>query len=64
MSGALQKLRELDDEKLRSEFLVCCHAAKWADKMTAAKPLGSKDALFKHSGDVWVTMDNADLMEV
>lgn len=64
MSNALEKLKAMDDGELRTHLLVCCSAAKWADQLAKEKPFGSQAELLQRSGDVWLTMEDSDLMEV
>lgn len=61
--SALQKMARMGDEELRAHLLVCCHAAKWADKLVQEKPFGSREELMQRSSDIWLTMEDSDLME-
>jgi hypothetical protein len=62
--SARQKMAKMGDEELRAHLLVCCHAAKWADKLVQEKPFGSREELMQRSSDIWLTMEDSDLMEV
>lgn len=63
MNTALQTWNSADEPEAIRQLLHCCAAQRWAQALTAQRPLLNEEALF-HAGDtVWATMQEPDWMD-
>jgi 2-oxo-4-hydroxy-4-carboxy-5-ureidoimidazoline decarboxylase len=50
-------------EPWRRLLLTCCGSTRWADRMLARRPFGSREALLTAARDEWFALDEADWRE-
>ena len=59
----LDELNALDAPAAARELRRCCGSTRWADRMTAARPFDSADAILETGDRVWRSLDRADWLE-
>lgn len=59
----LSAWNQLDDETARRELLRCCSSAKWAQRVSAARPFATIDDLRTFADRAWTTLLPADWHE-
>jgi OHCU decarboxylase len=59
----LDELNALDAPAAARELRRCCGSTTWADRMTAARPFDSADAIVKAGDEVWWSLDRQDWLE-
>jgi OHCU decarboxylase len=56
-------LNDLSKRDAESEFLNCCGSTEWARRMTASRPFGLLEDLFRTADDVWFSLSSVDHLE-
>jgi 2-oxo-4-hydroxy-4-carboxy-5-ureidoimidazoline decarboxylase len=59
----LGEVNALDAAAAARELLRCCGSTRWAEKMTAARPFVTVDAMMIASDAIWSALDRADWLE-
>jgi OHCU decarboxylase len=59
----LEQLNALDTPTAAREFLRCCGSTRWAEKMTAARPFASVDAMLIAADRIWSALAPADWLD-
>jgi 2-oxo-4-hydroxy-4-carboxy-5-ureidoimidazoline decarboxylase len=59
----LDELNALDAPAAARELRRCCGSTRWADRMTAARPFDSAEAMAATADAVWWSLDRADWLE-
>lgn len=63
MNAILEAWNRAEKTAALEEMLACCGARRWAEEMTALRPIESIAALSEAADRVWATMEEADWME-
>jgi 2-oxo-4-hydroxy-4-carboxy-5-ureidoimidazoline decarboxylase len=59
----LDELNALDAPAAARELRRCCGSRRWVDRMTAARPFDSAEAMAATADAVWWSLDRADWLE-
>ena len=59
----INKLNDLDNNSLKTEFLKCCGSDNWAKKLSELKPFNSEKDLFEKSDEIWNKLEKSDFIE-
>jgi OHCU decarboxylase len=59
----LAGLNALSDGAAVAGFLRCCGSTRWARRMTAARPFGSRDRMTATADAIWASLSAADWLE-
>jgi OHCU decarboxylase len=59
----LEALNALEPSRAEAEFRRCCGSARWAAKMTAARPFADVDAMIALGEAIWTSLAPADWLE-
>lgn len=63
MNQSIAWLNELPARSAEGEFLKCCGAWRWAQKMTAARPFAEAQELFTKADEIWWSLTEEDWLE-
>jgi len=59
----LEQLNLLSAKEAESEFLKCCGSKRWAEQMSAERPLESLDDLIAKADRIWWSLEPCDWLE-
>jgi 2-oxo-4-hydroxy-4-carboxy-5-ureidoimidazoline decarboxylase len=59
----LDLINSFPNSQAHAAFLRCCGARRWADRMTARRPFGSKADLLAAAEQIWQALPRADWLE-
>jgi len=63
MNQSIERLNDLSALDATAEFLKCCGATKWAQKMAAARPFVTEQELFARADDISSSLEDEDWLE-
>lgn len=63
MNATLEAWNMAGEAEARNAMLACCGSRRWADAMTALRPIANISALSEEADRVWGTMQEADWLE-
>jgi allantoicase len=59
----LERFNALLPDEARGELLECCGSARWAGRLAAQRPFGSREELFASADTLWWNLEPPDWME-
>jgi OHCU decarboxylase len=63
MGQGIERLNTLTHGEAEAEFLQCCGSTAWACGMSARRPFGGADDLFRAAEEAWGGLDDEDWLE-
>lgn len=59
----LTELNQLNKAQATEAFMQCCTSSNWVEKMTAARPFDSAQAIGRAADDYWLRLADKDFLE-
>lgn len=59
----LERLNAMPAAEAEAALLDCCASREWARRVVAARPFGSREALFETADKLWLLLARSDWME-
>jgi OHCU decarboxylase len=63
MSTTLAHWNQASTNEAKTALLSCCASERWAEGVTALRPIASEEDLFTAADEVWSTMQEPDWMQ-